>query len=108
MSLGVGNDSRTAQCTASRNLVVFWRVDTSLLPVLVLKCAVGSTAVSTGCLMSPSGLAWGPACLALWLTGSLLLNQLVQSKEQRGGAGADCAAKQNWPTAHNPSSPLCL
>lgn len=58
MSLGVGNDSKTAQCTAFRNLLVFWRADTSLPLVLVLKCAVGIKAVSTGCLMSTSGLAW--------------------------------------------------
>lgn len=66
MSLGVGKDSEAAQCAAFRNPVGLWSQHIAY-PVLVLKCAGGGNAVSTGCLMSPSGLAWRPAWLAVWL-----------------------------------------
>lgn len=67
-------------------------------PVLVLKCAGGGNAVSTGCLMSPSGLAWRPAWLAVWL--DMPAAEPAGAKQRARGRGRDRSrvyCKPEWP-----------
>lgn len=59
--IGVGEGLRGRLVVHLLESMTFWTVDTAHSLVLILGVAVGSRAVPTACLISPSGLAWGVA-----------------------------------------------